>query len=556
MAGTSAPSPHGPTVWPLHPFFFAAGSVLSVYATKENLGQMDVGDMLPVLATALAGTAIVFLVLAALMRDVGPRAAIPTGVIVVGCVHFSAFAVRLERLDSALGGILPTEGALPLMLVLVLLLLAVGGAVSASRFHPTLINGPLNAFALVLFITPVWNAAWYHWETAGARLAPPAPTGDTGDSGSLLPNDRPDIYFFIFDRYGSQRVLKREYGFDNTPFLEFLEEQGFYVAPESHSNYSKTAPSLASTFHMDYLDFLADEPLAQRNEWHPIYDMVKGEHRVGRFLKKRGYHFIQIGSWWALTQDSTLADESYSFGLSEFGLICLRKTMLPRLLQAALPQSGLARMMAWDHGQCRRVPLQARMVKEIARRPEVTFTFVHVLVPHAPFVFDAAGNCRTPDEIDRIGPRDSYVDQIAYANRLMRELVASLLGGDGPKPIIVLQSDEGPFPERYERGNRSWRQASAEELDTKSGILNAYYFPDEDYSRLYSDITPVNSFRLLFDKYFGAEYRLLPDRILHFPDLSHLYDFFDVTERVRNAVNHTDSQTVGSRLHPPAATSK
>ncbi len=106
-----------------------------------------------------------------------------------------------------------------------------------------------------------------------------------------------------------------------------------------------------------------------------------------------------------------------------------------------------------------------------------------MLVPHAPFVFDAAGNCRKPDEIDRIGPRNLYVDQIAYANRLMRELVASLLGGDGPKPIIVLQSDEGPFPERYERGNRSWRQASAEELDTKSGILNAYYFPDQDYSR-------------------------------------------------------------------------
>ena len=102
-----------------------------------------------------------------------------------------------------------------------------------------------------------------------------------------------------------------------------------------------------------------------------------------------------------------------------------------------------------------------------------------------PFVFDAAGNCRTPDETTGSGRGGSYVDQIAYANRLMRELVASLLGGDGPKPIIVLQSDEGPFPERYERGNRSWRQASAEELDTKSGILNAYYFPDQDYSRLY-----------------------------------------------------------------------
>ena len=214
-------------MWPLHPFLFAAGSVLALYATTENLGEMRMGDMLPVLAAALAGTAIVFFALAALMRDVGPRAAVPPGVIIVGCVHFSAFAVLFRRLNRALGAILPTEGALPLMLVLVLLA-GRGGAVSAFRFHPTLINAPLNAFALVLFLTPVWNVASYHWETAGARRVTLRPlTQGRAHSPSLLREDRPDIFFFIFDRYGSQRVLRREYGFDNTPFIEFLKEQGF-----------------------------------------------------------------------------------------------------------------------------------------------------------------------------------------------------------------------------------------------------------------------------------------------------------------------------------------
>lgn len=50
---------------------------------------------------------------------------------------------------------------------------------------------------------------------------------------------------------------------------------------------------------------------------------------------------------------------------------------------------------------------------------------------------------------------------------------------------------------------------------------------------LYPDITPVNTFRLLFDKYFGTTYGPLPDRIFAFPDYSHIYDFFEVTEAAR-----------------------
>ena len=179
-------------------------------------------------------------------------------------------------------------------------------------------------------------------------------------------------------------------------------------------------------------------------------------------------------------------------------------------------------------------------------RPEATFTFVHVLVPHPPFVFDAEGNCRKTDEISKLAPRTLYVDQVAYANRLMTKVVTSLLAGSGQKPIIILQADEGPFPARYEKGDRSWREATPDELDTKSGILNADHFPDADYSELYPHVTPVNSFRLLFNKYFGAGYSLLPDRIKFFPDESNFYDFFDVTEKVRSAGNEAEERTVGS----------
>ena len=43
-------------------------------------------------------------------------------------------------------------------------------------------------------------------------------------------------------------------------------------------------------------------------------------------------------------------------------------------------------------------------------------------------------------------------------------------------------------------------------------ILNAYFLPNGGEKYLYPDITPVNSFRLILDLYFGTDLGLLEDR--------------------------------------------
>jgi len=48
-------------------------------------------------------------------------------------------------------------------------------------------------------------------------------------------------------------------------------------------------------------------------------------------------------------------------------------------------------------------------------------------------------------------------------------------------------------------------------------ILNAYYFPEEGDKLLYDSITPVNTFRILFNYYFGQDFILLDD-INYTPD--------------------------------------
>jgi hypothetical protein len=49
-------------------------------------------------------------------------------------------------------------------------------------------------------------------------------------------------------------------------------------------------------------------------------------------------------------------------------------------------------------------------------------------------------------------------------------------------------------------------------------ILNAYYLPDAGGGELYESISPVNSFRVLFNTYFGGKLELLADTAYFYDD--------------------------------------
>jgi hypothetical protein len=521
------PSQAGAADLPLHPFLFAAFSVFAPYAA--NLRETSFADVVAPLVAVITATALLFIVVGRLAGRYGPRAALVTSIVLAGTIfHLGSFSL----VNRLLGGVIPTTAAVPATLVAMTALILI---VATLRFSLTLPNAVLNGMAFVLLAVPVWQAGSHELrrlqEAGTSTTTHAADVGGFGTAASaaLAAEKQPDIYYFIFDRYGSNATLAREFGFDNSGLTRFLEGHGFYVASESRANYLKTAPSLAATFNMDYINFLAREKRASHGDWHPVYDMLK-DHKVGRFLKSKGYRFIQIGSWWNPTEHNPFADESYSFGFTEFEWLYLRRTLFPPLLEAVAPRNGLAQTLAWDAGQCRRVPLQFEKVRAIGERPEPTFTFVHVLLPHEPFVFDEHGRCHTQKWSWTIGVTPGYTGQVRYANRLIEETVASLLARSGPKPIIIIQADEGPFPERYRFSNLSWQKATKAELQMKMGILNAFYFPDGDYRDLYRSITSVNTFRVVLNKHFGTDMDLLPDRIYAFPDVFRIYDFYEITD--------------------------
>ncbi len=103
----------------------------------------------------------------------------------------------------------------------------------------------------------------------------------------------------------------------------------------------------------------------------------------------------------------------------------------------------------------------------------------------------------------------AYADQVTFLNGRLLRAFSEILEESEHRPIIILMGDHG------------WADR---DMEDKLSILNAYLLPPEGTVRLYPTITPVNSFRLIFDAVFGSSLGLLPD-VSYYSTESEEYEF-------------------------------
>jgi hypothetical protein len=510
-----------PTV--IHPFLFALFPILFLFS--HNVEQVTLAETLKPTVLVLSLTVLFFLLSWFIFND-SKRAALMVSIYVVAVFSYGpAFDVMqkwwhlndLVRFRSE--SLLAWAG---------LFMTGAYGVIRRRGSFETATN-LLNRVAMILVVIPLIHVGVYKLTTTGP---PPAPqsTIEVPHREATAAAVVPDIYYIIVDRYGRADILKEVYRFDNSEFLTGLSRRGFYLAAESRSNYHHTAPSLACSLNMELLNRLRDRVGQDSTDLIPLFAMLQ-DFQVWRFLKARGYRYIHFGSWWQPTTENKYADLNVNLhSLPEFSRILYTMTICHALgvkyIQRPLADASLE--------QWHRVHYQFEKLAEIPQIKEPTFVFAHFLVPHDPFVFDQDGRFLTREEAQKRSPTENYVNQVIFINRKLTELIDHLLADSERPPIILVQSDEGPPPLNYDldRDGFNWTKATDAELREKLGILNAYYLPGVDQTVLYPSITPVNSFRLLFNLYFNTRLELLPDNSYVFPDETHVYQFVDVTDRI------------------------
>lgn len=506
----------------IHPVLFAIYPILYLYA--NNVDLVSFSETLVPLAITLGMTIVLFVALRLLFKD-GIKASILTSAILTLFFSYGHAWKALGLAGVAIWDWAPNRHGYLLLLWGLLFLVALLAVVKKGSPLPT-ITTYLNVVGALLLVAPLATVGIHIVSHArlvlpgaspgnrarlqvsenlpdmyNARLEPPSTTPESQIQFEVA-EKLPDIYYIILDAYARADTLREVYDYDNSDFIEHLTAKGFYVASMSRSNYAQSHLSLASSLNMEYLNYLSDELGTESTDRTILYSMIV-DNRVQHSLRAAGYRFLHFSSGWGPTDRNRFADINYRPEvLNDFRTMLLETTMLNPIVQpGAAAQKRARAFFTFD------------MIGKIAQVEEPTFVFAHLLVPHFPFVFDR--DCTPRRHIQGTlgfrGPDDvkAYVDQLICVNKMAEALADEILARSEVPPIIVLQADHGP----------------SEEM----GIFNAFYFPEDGRSYLYPSITPVNTFRLIFNLYLGTNLGLLEDKS-YFSDYEHPYEFIKVGE--------------------------
>lgn len=318
----------------------------------------------------------------------------------------------------------------------------------------------------------------------------------------------PDIYYIISDEHASAKTLRDVFGYTDSTLQDALEQRGFYVATESHSNYPLTLHSLASSLNMQYLD--------------EVRDALGADSRDSNALVEMQHHNVIVQALRALGYQYVYSTNTRIYGHAEADIVLSPVTTLnERFTYALLEQTALHPLLIRPL-----VRQYARNVRNVITRTIEAvdgvsgpkFVFVHLLLPHPPFVFDSKGGVIDDPKTLAFwalpNRKQAYLDQLIYTDKLLVDLIDGILGRSAQPPIIVLQSDHGSQTLLVTDVLGQWhRDPTPAMLEERLSILNAYSIP-QPYAtqQLYDSISPVNTFRVVFNALFGATYELLPDR--------------------------------------------
>lgn len=324
---------------------------------------------------------------------------------------------------------------------------------------------------------------------------------------------KPDIFFIVIDEYTSSKALKKYFNFDNSLMDSSLSEAGFFISTNSQSNYNATLFSIGSSLNMQYFNSDIEETPYNTFRWlQGIYTYNKSFLPI--LLEKNGYeiinlslfdlknHPIQVEALFKEFSNETMY-HSTLFGRIKRDIYWNIAIRLPGYSKSSPPDIKFINRNYSNY--CNFL----RELKKETNKPR--FVISHVLIPHKPAYVDRKGQPRrvTTEDLTDKKHDELYLEQLIYVNTWIDSIAKTAASPERSRPLVLII--EGDHGNRFAK----WGTAIREKQFMN---LNAYYFSDKDYSMLYDSISPVNSFRVMLNKYFNSGLPLLKDSTIRLSD--------------------------------------
>lgn len=495
---------------PWHPYLFGLYPILFLYVQNSRVTPLT--EIIGPIVVVLIATALLVGLLNLLIRNL-LKTSLVVSTLTLYFFSWGQLPVGFRHHKNVLAYLLG--------------LAVIAALVSVIRTRSSLKTGTIiaNRLSLALVVLQVGMGGWAIANRPSLQALESEPIPAPSVAAPL-----PNIYYIVPDGYGRSDVLADLYDYDNSELISHLRDLGFYVADSSCSNYSQTLLSLTSSFNMQLISQLAD--LDPDSDDRLGFRKFYANSRLHRFLRQYDYTFAAFHLPYSLIPTDQL-DYVFKpwYDFSEFSLALIQRTPLSNMLQRfALYRLSRDRIVY--------------VMEELARldgMAEPYFLMAHIICPHPPFLWDEEGNAYHSERpyyagdggnfMAYGGTRREYIEgyrnQTRVLDRLLRQTVDGILSlqRDNP-PIIIIQGDHGPG------AYLSHTALERTDVGERFPILNAYYFPGVDAHRLYPTISPVNSFRVVLNTYFGLELPLLEDRA-YYSTWNRPFDFVDVTDSLR-----------------------
>ena len=504
-----------------HPFLVAVFPILIIYS--ENIGRVNFEDLILPIILVLIFSVGLYYILKIILKNPFKSALIVTIILILlfsyGHVYYLLNDVSIDGFD--IGRNLYLIPAFGLALGILIFFTIRAGRVFDNA------TSIINVVSIVFIMVAISNVVFVGAEiTNYDKDSSRELFYETRDfSGYFEPHkflisenqELPDVYYLILDEYARNDALLEYHDFSNHELTEFLENKGFHIAKNSFANYPMSVQSIPATMNMNYINFLADEIGTEVRNYKPLNEKNYGlyaNNMVIKNFKEMNYKIITFNTFALHLHENPLSNETF----------CHRDTFLldNRLVDVLARTSIFGYYVErWAEGELRQVTLCAFENFGNAGNvfDEPVFVWAHIMLPHPPWIFGPNGEEIIPGkpllitdnpEFRDSGwePKKQYIQQVQFANKKTIEIVENILEHD-KNSIIIIQGDHGTA-----WGGGVTSDPSKEDVWQRLRNFDAIYFPDEEKRvQLNDDRTLVNTFRIVFNSYFGSDYEILDNRM-------------------------------------------